>query len=66
MKEILKSDWNYILYEDNGRYILSVTCGRSAVYQKEIYLNNGEIKLFREQGECYIGQLADNVRNSPE
>lgn len=27
MKEILRSAWDYILYEDKGQLLLSVNCG---------------------------------------
>jgi hypothetical protein len=66
MKEILRSKWNYIIYEDNQKLLLSVVCCTVGLSDRNIYLIDTEIKNYKEKGEEYIKKLADKISNSPE
>jgi hypothetical protein len=65
MKELIKSNWNYILHEKDGRLILSVVCGGVALFEREIVLNKEEQSAFEKHGQEYLNTLADAVRNNP-
>jgi len=65
MKELLKSQWTYILYDDNGKLLLSVVCGKVGLFDRNIYLNPGELSSYHSQGEEYIKDLAEIIRNKP-
>ena len=66
MREILKSKWNYILYEVGSEFILSVMCGSVALYDRNIYLNEEEKKIYESKGQSYIEELANKIRNNPD
>ena len=65
MKELLKSQWTYILYDDNGKLLLSVVCGKVGLFDRNIYLNPEELSGYHSQGEEYIKDLAEVIRNKP-
>lgn len=44
MKEIINKAWDYVLYENDGDYILSVLCGSIGIYELNIMLNSDEKK----------------------
>ena len=49
MKEILKKNWTYILYDDNGKLLLSVVCGSFGLFDRNIYLNQDEVTSYNEK-----------------
>jgi hypothetical protein len=63
MKEILKTNWNYTLLEDNERYLLKVLCGSIGIFEVDLQLNNEQIQKYKMEGEKYISQLANEVRS---
>ncbi len=65
MKEILKEDWKYILYENEGGYFMTVVCGTIAVFDISFQLSEEETKLFLENGKSYIENLASTVSYYP-
>lgn len=65
IKEIYRSQWNYIFYRDNDRYLLSVVCGTSGLFERNIYLNRDEADNYKNMGKEYIEELAKQIRNSP-
>lgn len=66
MKELIKKDWDYILYEDNQKFILSVLAGTIALYNIDIILNEDESLKYQATGQSYIDQLASEIRSQPE
>ena len=65
MKELLKKDWDYVLYEKDFQLVLSVVCGRAALYELNIELNELETIQYHKKGETFISSLANKIRNSP-
>lgn len=65
MIEILKKDWNYILYKTEEKLIISVLCGSSANYLVNLELNKSEVNLYKENGLVFINQLAEIIRERP-
>ena len=65
MKQILKKQWEYILYEDSEQLLLSVVCGTIAMFDRNIFLSENEIQQYKEKGVIYINLLAEQIRNDP-
>lgn len=66
MKEVLKKQWEYILYENQNDLILSVVCGNVLMYDIEIKLNNEQKTKYLNEGESFLNTLAEQVRYNPE
>jgi len=64
MKEILRSQWNYILCEKEGELLFSVICGSVAIYEINIFLNDEEIEKYNAGGEGFLKELAEHIRNN--
>lgn len=62
MKEILKSNWNYTLVEKDNKYVLKVISGSIGIFEFELELDEAQTLKFKEQGEVYINQLANEIR----
>ncbi len=65
MKKILESYYNYTLYKDKNRLLLTVICGTVAVFDLTMELNKEEHILFDAQGEAFIVALASKVCYAP-
>ena len=63
MKEILKSNWNYTLLEENNTFLLKVICGSVGIFEVELLLDNEQIQKYKVEGEKYINQLANEIRS---
>ena len=64
--ELIRVDWDHILYDyGKGRLMLSVLCGRSAVFSVNLFLTPTERKKYESEGAQYITLLASKVRFSP-
>lgn len=67
MKEILKKDWKYVLYQtEQDNFILSVVCGSIALYDLDFVLNIDEEERFRKEGVEFLDELAEKVNYSPQ
>lgn len=67
MKEIIKKDWEYVLYQtEQDRLILSVVCGSVALYDLNFPLNLDEEERFRKEGAKFLDELAAKVNYSPQ
>lgn len=51
--------------EKTGEYFMDVTCGRTAIFNVQIKLNNKEIKRFLTDRKS-LGVLALRVMDAPE
>lgn len=56
--ELLKSNWNYTLTDDNGELILSGLAGTVGLYEIDIELNNDQVRLYQKYGKECIDKLA--------
>lgn len=65
MKELIKQNWSYTLFETDNRFILKVLCGTIGLYEIMIELNNLEIKLYEEKGKSFIEELALKIQTNP-
>ncbi|WP_028973185.1 hypothetical protein [Spirochaeta cellobiosiphila] len=63
--ELHRSQWNYIFYQVNDGFLLSVTCGTVGLFEINIYLNKEETGNYKSRGIDYIEELAQKIRNSP-
>ncbi|MEL6562684.1 MAG: hypothetical protein AAFQ94_31235 [Bacteroidota bacterium] len=64
MKELLKKDWQYILFEDEEDLLLKVICGSVAIFELNIKLNDLEKTNFQLLGEEYIDKLAHEISSN--
>ncbi|BBO33991.1 hypothetical protein [Lacipirellula parvula] len=66
MKEVLRNCGGmYILFEDGGAYVLSVMVGGIAMYEMRVRLNATEVAGYRDEGEEFVGTLADQIARDP-
>lgn len=64
--ELIRVDWNYILYDyGNDRLLLTVSCGRAGVFSVNLFLTPTERKKYLVEGTEYISLLASRVRLKP-
>ena len=66
MELIAESHYDYSLYRKGDGYYLSVTCGRSAVFDVGFDLNARETADYLSRGISSIESLAGKVRNDPD
>lgn len=64
-QEIDRSHYFWILYSSKEKLILSVMCGRSAVFSVDITLTEQEEKKYKQQGREYLDLLAYRVQERP-
>ena len=65
MKELIRKQWDYILFEKSLVLYLKVLCGSVAIYEIIIKLNDDEKQKYIEKGEIYIDKLAKKIQYSP-
>ncbi len=67
MKELINTPCHHRLLESNeGRLLLEVECGTTAVFLLTIELNEEERRNFEEKGAGYIQDLAYRVQDNPD
>jgi|JI8StandDraft_2_1071088.scaffolds.fasta_scaffold04777_2 hypothetical protein len=66
MQKIIEKEYDYILYEDKGKYILSVLCGTIAVFDVTIMLNQEETAEYLQKGETFLDYFSSTIRSYPE
>lgn len=66
MKEVIKKQWSYTLYESDESYVLSVICGTVALYTIQVQLNEEEINAFKVNGVDYIDSLVKTIQSEPD
>ncbi len=67
MKELLKKQWKYTLYvNEGGAYILTVICGTIGLYEVEHVLTNEQLLKYKNQGETFIDALANDISYTPK
>lgn len=65
MKDLIKKDWNYRFYENNGEYYLSVLCGTVGLFDVLVKLTENQIQLYKKDGELFLDKFAQEIRDSP-
>ncbi len=63
---ILEETWSYTLYKQNDDLYLTAVCGRVAIFEITIKLNNEEIKNYEEKGKDFIVYLARQIQDYPD
>lgn len=66
VQELINKNWDYILSQSEGDYILEVVCGTVAIYTITFELDEVEKAGFEAEGERYLDHLAWKVRDYPE
>lgn len=65
MKELVNGGWDYILYEDGDRLILSVPVGGAAMYEVNVVLSAEESAAFRAEGMAGLKALIRQIQLKP-
>jgi hypothetical protein len=55
----------YILFEDDGDYMLSAMSGGIGMYEVKVRLDSGEIARYSNEGEEFIEALAYDIGREP-
>ncbi len=59
MNVVAEQPWDWTLRQfDDGRLVLTVVCGTSAIYTKDHVLTSAEIEQYRQRGNAYLTALA--------
>lgn len=66
MQVILESNWSWMLFEEESDFYLSVVCGSSAIFTRELRLSEEEVLAFRNNGESALDDIASAVRYRPQ
>ena len=65
MRALVHNGWEYTLFEDGDRLILSVPSGGVAVFEVHVVLTDEEAAAFRAQGLEGLQGLIRQMRLSP-
>lgn len=65
MRALVHNGWEYTLFEDGDRLILSVPSGGVAVFEVNVVLTDEEAAAFRAQGVEGLQGLIRQMRLSP-
>ncbi|MBK9367414.1 MAG: hypothetical protein IPN01_14035 [Deltaproteobacteria bacterium] len=65
MRALVHNGWEYTLFEDGDRLILSVPSGGVAVFEVNVVLTDEEAAAFRAQGIEGLQGLIRQMRLSP-
>ena len=65
MRALVHNGWEYTLFEDGDRLILSVPSGGVAVFEVNVVLTDEEAAAFRAQGLEALQGLIRQMRLSP-
>lgn len=64
MKILFKKDWDYTVYEEDGKVYLEVLCGSSALFEVKVLLPDEE-KSKMDKDPLFIEELSKKIRNNP-
>lgn len=62
MEIIFKEDWNYRMMKKDEKYVFYVLCGSSAMYEKEYYLTEQDIREFNDSMKQWCDSKAKELR----
>lgn len=65
LETVLQKAWSYTLYRHEERLFLSVVCGSSALFDRNVELQAYEIAAFEKEGPASIDALAKEITYSP-
>jgi hypothetical protein len=66
MQELIRKDYDYILYQEEEKLLLSVVCGTVAVFELTILLTKKEVLQYQQQGEAFTDSLASKIQYNPD
>ncbi len=61
MHLLAERNWSWMLFEDEGIFILSVICGSVGIYTLEIQLSANELAEYRAKGEKFLDVIARDI-----
>ena len=61
MNLVAERNWSWMLFEDEGIFILSVICGGVGIYTREIQLSANELAEYRAKGEKFLDVIARDI-----
>lgn len=65
MKQVLKKDWFYSLYEENDEFFLHTLCGGVAQFEIRLKLSEQEKSDYNEKGEKFIDSFSKSIQENP-
>ncbi|MCK6517577.1 hypothetical protein L6R46_21255 [Myxococcota bacterium] len=65
MRALVEGGWDFTLFEDGDRLILSVPSGGVAIFEVNVALTDEEAATFRAQGIEGLQPLIHELRRSP-
>lgn len=65
MEVIAEKSWNWMLFADGERLLLSVVCGSVGIYEMDFELTEDEVAAYRRLEHPYLDQLAEAARSRP-
>lgn len=63
---LLEENYSYTLYKKNDELYLTAVCGRSAIFDITIKLNQEEIEKYEEKGQGFIINMARQIQDDPD
>jgi hypothetical protein len=66
MRELVNGGWDYTLFEDGDRLILSVPSGGVAIFEVNVVLSDDEVATFRASGIEGLQPLIREMRLKPK
>jgi hypothetical protein len=68
LETVLQKSWSYTLYRHVGgtRLFLSVVCGSSALFDRNVELRAHEVAAYEKEGPASIDALAKQITYSPD
>ncbi|HEX9981608.1 MAG TPA: hypothetical protein VGB50_13690 [Flavobacterium sp.] len=57
--------WDYILYKEEQRYILSVECGTIGNFEVRIVLSEAQVNEYKTKDAAFLDVLAQQIRDNP-
>ena len=66
MQRLAEENWDYIVWEHDGRLFLDVLCGTVGLFDVVIELNEEERVLWETEGVTGLKPLIQSIRYSPQ
>jgi len=64
LKEVLRENWQFILYERRGILILFIVNGQGSLSEVTYNLNNQDIELYRLEGISFLLKKVECLRQT--
>ncbi|WP_207420580.1 hypothetical protein [Desertivirga brevis] len=64
MVEVLRENWEFILYERRGSFYLFIVNGQGTLSEVTYMLNVDEVEIFKERGTLFLIEKVNSIRAS--